>query len=44
MLNGNINLDSDVYTKGLYEEATLTGELEGFNKFIEKAFNAAPVR
>ena len=39
---GNVNLDSDVYTKGVYEEATLTAQLEGFNEFIEKAFNAAP--
>lgn len=40
--NGNINLESDLYMKGMYEEATLTADLEGFNKFIENAFNAAP--
>ena len=41
--NGDVNMDSDVYTKGLYEEATLTAELEGINKHMEKLFDHAPV-
>ena len=41
--NGNINLDSDAYLKGMYEEATLTGDLQYFNYYIEQAFNSAPV-
>ena len=41
--NGDVNLDSDVYAKGLYEEATLTAELDGVNKHMETMFNQVPV-
>jgi len=41
--NGNINLESDAYLKGVYEEATLTADLEGFAKNLEKAFDQTPM-
>jgi hypothetical protein len=41
--NGNINLESDLYLKGVYEEATLTAELAGFPDALEKAFETLPI-
>jgi len=40
--DGNIDLNSDTYLKSIYEEATLTTELDGFSKGLEDVFSRTP--
>jgi len=39
---GNIDITKDTFLKSVYEEATLTANLEGFSAALETAFNKAP--
>ena len=41
--DGNINLKSDLYLESQVKEATLTTELRGFSKNLERLFEAAPM-
>ena len=40
--DGNIDITKDTFLKSVYEEATLTANLEGFSAALEKAFNKSP--
>ena len=40
--NGNVDLESDAYLKGVFEEATLTADLDGFAKRLDQAFDTTP--
>ena len=39
---GNIDLDSDLFLKSMYKEATLTEDLSGFAEGLNNAFEKAP--